>query len=220
LQVSRVAAAYHVTAHLASSRVFRLNNLHPLTTHRFDASMSDSPPNHAPLRTDPHLLRQFVMEYLQQHGFDKALDQFKAGLALDSTALHPDDLNGTNSSGRRQSAGKEAIFRAPEPVAIENVLKRNIPQAQSVSASTLGKKITPEFEAQAIYIVEQMTKRTEATLDDEGEGGKVDKPGAKGDMGLDVLLDPSDRVEGYKRYRRWVDGILDIWQVSLAELNL
>jgi transcription initiation factor TFIID subunit 5 len=34
-----------------------------------------------------------------------------------------------------------------------------------------------------------------------------------------MLLDPSDRIEGYKRYRRWVDDGLDMWKVSLYSLD-
>ena len=98
--------------------------------------------------------------------------------------------------------GREAIFRAPGPVAIDNAIKRNIPQAQALSASTLSENISPEFEAQAKYIIDALVKKAEAA-------GGEDKPTDKGDM----LLDPSDRIEGYKRYRRWVDDMLDMWKV-------
>jgi transcription initiation factor TFIID subunit 5 len=89
-------------------------------------------------------------------------------------------------------------------LAIDNVIKRNIPQAQSVSASLLSDRITPEFEAQAKYIIDALMKKAEAA-------GGEDKPT---DPNGEMLLDPSDRIEGYKRYRRWVDDMLDMWKVG------
>ncbi|ORY29802.1 WD40-repeat-containing domain protein [Naematelia encephala] len=183
--------------------------------------MSQSPPpiagpsSHAAAAPpDANLLRNFVMEYLQQHGFDKALSMFQQGIAD-----HGDDKDadgedepmaaGPTGAGRRGSAGgREAIFRAAAPVPIESTLKRNIPQAQSFSASAMSDKITPEFEAQARYIVEQLQRKNEAAA----EGG--DK-----EVAQESILDPSDRTEGYKRYRRWVDNGLDLWKLELNGLS-
>ena len=171
-----------------------------------------------PTRTDANLLRQFVMEYLQQHGFDKALQTFQQGIADQSGGDGEKDADGEDDGvvvgGSAQKtatgAGREAIFRAPGPVPVESTLKRNIPQAQSVSASTMSDRITPEFEAQAKYIIEQLQKRAEAKEGGDGKEAEdvieVSEPG-------ESLLDPSDRVEGYRRYRRWVDGGLDMWKV-------
>ena len=175
--------------------------------------MSQSPPpaagpsNHAS-RTDANLLRQFVMEYLQLHGFDKALAMFQAGIADHGTGTDDKDGDGEDEPiflrrGSGQAGNREAIFRAPGPVPIESTLKRNIPQAQSVSASTMSERLTPEFEAQAKYIIEQLQKKVETQGTQEIE----DAPAGES------LLDPSDRTQGYRRYRRWVDGGLDLWKV-------
>lgn len=178
--------------------------------------MSQSPPpvagpsNHGnnSSNTDPSLLRQFVREYLQQHGFDKALAMFDQGMVEGSGGGEDKDADGEEEVvARRGSAsggvsGREAIFRAPGPVALDNAVKRNIPQAQFVSASTMSDRITPEFESQAKYIIDQLTQKAEAQADTTQKGGE------------EPLLDPSDRIEGYKRYRRWVDDGLDIWKVS------
>ena len=69
----------------------------------------------------------------------------------------------------------------------------------------MSERITPEFEAQAKYIIDQLTKKGDAALAED----------VKPEGGAGVLLDPSDRIEGYKRYRRWVDDGLDIWKVGL-----
>lgn len=154
------------------------------------------------------------MEYLQQHGFDKALAMFQAGIADQvGTADEDRDADGEDEPmvtrrGSGQAGGREAIFRAPGPVAIESTLKRNIPQAQSVSASTMSERLTPEFEAQARYIIDQLQKKVGTQVDGDGDV----RPGVGGVS----LLDPSDRIEGYRKYRRWVDGGLDLWKVKLA----
>ncbi|RXK40353.1 transcription initiation factor TFIID subunit 5 [Tremella mesenterica] len=152
-------------------------------------------------RADPNLLRHFVMGYLQQHGFDKVLATFKANL--------PDERDVDGSEDARQD--REAVVRAPGPVPIESALKRNIPQAQAVSASALSDLITPEFEAQARYIVEQMQKKFGAAAQGEGDDDVA--------VNQESLLDPSDRSEGYKRFRRWVDRGLEMWRVELDALS-
>lgn len=147
------------------------------------------------------------MAYLQQHGFDRALDTLKAIEGPAKDAEGEDELmTGAGPSGRRDSAGnagREARFIAPGPVGIDAALKRNIPQAMTGSASTMSDAITPEFEAQAMYIIDQMQKRGKENAVEEA------LPEAP-----ESLLDPSDRTEGYRRYRTWVDGGLDMWRVS------
>lgn len=191
--------------------------------------MSQSPPPVAgpsslgKYRPDGNLLRSFVESYLQQHGFDKTLSMFQQAFAAEEGQEEDGDGagkengdagpsgagNAGRSSRRRPSAGgppggKEAIFRAPEAIGIDNAIKRNIPQAQSFSASVLSDRITPDFEAQAKYIIDALVKKA------DGADGADEKPATeKGDL----LLDPSDRIEGYKRYRRWVDDMLDMWKV-------
>lgn len=165
------------------------------------------PSSHAN-RTDANLLRQFVMEYLQQHGFEKALQMLQQGIADQNGGGDDKDADGVDEPmvmrrGSAQAGGREAIFRAPGPVPIESTLKRNIPQAMSVSASMLSERLTPEFEAQAKYVIEQLQRKLEANI---GQG--EDRPRG------DPLLDPSDRIEGYRRYRRWLDGVLDLWKVG------
>lgn len=169
-----------------------------------EAGPSSQPESGGP---DAALLRQFVMEYLQSHGFERALQIIQAGIK---------DQSGPGGGGGETDeaqGGREAIIRAPQPVPIESTLKRNIPQAQTVSASTLSERITPEFEAQARYIIEQLQRKSEAAATDEAmeaEGDAADRPRQTGEG----VLDPSERVEGYRRYRRWVDQGLDLWKVS------
>ena len=172
------------------------------------------PSNHAGAsRTDATLLRQFVMEYLQQHGFDKALAMFQQGIADQEEDKDADgeDEGGAPIAGAAGGGGREAIFRAPGPVPIDSTLKRNIPQAQALSASTLSERITPEFEAQAKYIIDMIQKRAELK-DGDGDG---DAPPVAGAAKGETLLDPSDRAQGYRRFRRWVDNGLEMWRVSL-----
>ncbi|WWC88043.1 uncharacterized protein L201_002946 [Kwoniella dendrophila CBS 6074] len=198
-------------------------------------------------RPDTNLLRQFVLEYLQSHGFDKALALFQQGIsdqAVDGAA-NGSGADKTNTAGtggvngedgtigedgnnnRRNSGGggegKEAIFRAPGPVPLESNVKRNIPQAQAISASTLSNSITPEFEAQAKYIIEQLQAKvqasTNANQDQDGNAGDDTNKELKDASSQDSLLDPSDRVQGYKSYKRWVDGGLDLWKPELDNLS-
>ncbi|WVW80264.1 hypothetical protein I302_102242 [Kwoniella bestiolae CBS 10118] len=160
-------------------------------------------------RTDANLLHQFVMDYLQSHGFDKALALFEQGIK---------DQSGDKTNGEE---GKEAIFRAPGPLPLESNVKRNIPQAQAMSASTLSNNITPEFEAQAKYIIEQLQAKVQASNADKEQDGTDDQNKELKDQptNQESLLDPSDRVEGYKSFRRWVDGGLDLWKPELDNLS-
>ncbi|KAK4683919.1 transcription initiation factor TFIID subunit 5, partial [Tremellales sp. Uapishka_1] len=170
-------------------------------------------------RAEPPLLPQAVMEYLQQHGFDKALATFQQELAGgqgggDGEKDADGDDEPMNGEARRGSGsgGREAIFKAPGPITLDYMVKRNIPQATAVSASTMSDQITPEFIAQSKYVVDQLSSRVEA-LDTEKakskEGGPYQPP----------FLDPTDRTEGYKRYRNWVDGSLDMWKTELDSLS-
>lgn len=183
--------------------------------------MSNSPPpiagpsnGNGPARLDGALLRQFVEGYLQQHGFDKALEMFRQGFAdgTDDKDADGEDEGGNvagrnrTANGSNQPGGREAIFRAPGPVALDSAIKRNIPQAQFVSASTMSERITPEFEAQAKYIIDALVKKQ------EDAGGEDQPTTAKSEP----LLDPSELIEGYKRYRRWVDDGLEMWKVSIG----
>lgn len=173
--------------------------------------MADNPSAEADPSTQPEisgpdsaLLRQFVINYLQSHGFERALSIIQNGLKDSGDPTQ----DGTDPNGR------EAIIRAPQPVPIESTLKRNIPQAQTVSASTLSERITPEFEAQAKYIIEQLQRKSEAVNEAmEAEEDAADRPKVTGEG----VLDPSERVEGYRRYRRWVDQGLDLWKVRFID---
>nr|XP_019001799.1 transcription initiation factor TFIID subunit 5 [Kwoniella mangroviensis CBS 8507]OCF65260.1 transcription initiation factor TFIID subunit 5 [Kwoniella mangroviensis CBS 8507] len=168
-------------------------------------------------RTDANLLNQFVIEYLQSHGFDKALALFEQGIAEQGGNKNKDNA----SKDSEEKGGKEAVFRAPGPVPLESNVKRNIPQAQAVSASTLSLHITPEFEAQAKYIIEQLQAKVQATNANADQDGADDQNKELKDQAANQvsLLDPSDRVEGYKSFRRWVDGGLDLWKPELDNLS-
>lgn len=189
------------------------------------APKSSTPTQQPPL-TDSKLLRQFVMEYLQSHGFDKALEKLTeqvedANLSTTASAavLGDADVSKEVADGKatagEQGGEKEAIFRAPGPVPLESNIKRNIPQAQAVSASTMSDRITPEFEAQAKYIIEQLQKKVEAVQE---EGGDEKEKELRDGIPVDgAMVDVSDKVAGYEAYRRWVDGGLDVWKVGLKQ---
>lgn len=182
------------------------------------------PSNYA---SQPHshaaLLRQFVIDYLQRYGFEKAVEMFTRGLAEagEKDADGEDDGPAASAApagpaGPADGAeGREAVFRAAGPVPIESLIKRNIPQAQAVSASAISERVGEDLEAQARYIIEQMAKRQEGKdKDGDGDGDdgvKETKPDTKP---KESLLDTSDRVSGYRVFRRWVDGGLDLWKVS------
>ncbi len=153
------------------------------------------------------LLPQAVMEYLQQHGFDKALATFqselKGGVSGDTDAKEGEE--DATADARPGQSGREAIFKAPDPISLDYMVKRNIPQAMTVSASTTSDRITPEFIAQAKYIVEQLSNKVEGAAA-AAEGETAVSPVA--------FIDSSDRIEGYKRFRRWVDDSLELWKVG------
>lgn len=178
--------------------------------------MSDSPAPAAGAgtsasRAEAQILPQAVMEYLQQHGFDKALQALQTELQTRGGEEKDADGEAEGGGDTERAAGanatREAVFRAPPPIPLDNMVKRNIPQATTVSVSTMSDKITPEFIAQSKYIIEQLTARLEAQNADE-EAGRP--PGTS----QTAFIDPSDRVEGYKKYRRWVSEGLDIWKVG------
>ncbi|OWZ26785.1 transcription initiation factor TFIID subunit 5 [Cryptococcus neoformans c45] len=191
------------------------------------APKSSTPAQQPPL-TDSKLLRQFVMEYLQSHGFDKALEKLteqvedaNSGVAANAAVLGDADVSKEDADGKattgEQGGEREAIFRAPGPVPLESNIKRNIPQAQAVSASTMSDRITPEFEAQAKYIIEQLQKKVEAVQEEGGdEKEKELRDGAPVDG---AMVDVSEKVTGYEAYRRWVDGGLDVWKAELDNLS-
>lgn len=163
------------------------------------------------------------MEYLQSHGFDKALEKLteqvedaNSGVAANAIASGDADISKEGADGKtttgEQGGEREAIFRAPGPVPLESNIKRNIPQAQAVSASTMSNRITPEFEAQAKYIIEQLQKKVEAVHE---EGGDEKEKELKDGVPVDgAMVDVSEKVAGYEAYRRWVDGGLDVWKVN------
>ncbi|WVQ92198.1 hypothetical protein IAS59_006006 [Cryptococcus gattii] len=187
-----------------------------------------STPTQQPPLTDSKLLRQFVMEYLQSHGFDKALEKLteqvedaNLGVTANAIASGDADVSKEGADGKtrtgEQGGEREAIFRAPGPVPLESNIKRNIPQAQAVSASTMSDRITPEFEAQAKYIIEQLQKKVEAVHE---EGGDEKEKELKDGVPVDgAMVDVSEKVAGYEAYRRWVDGGLDVWKAELDNLS-
>lgn len=168
------------------------------------------------------------MEYLQSHGFDKALEKLteqvedaNSGVAANAAVLGDADVSKEDADGKattgEQGGEREAIFRAPGPVPLESNIKRNIPQAQAVSASTMSDRITPEFEAQAKYIIEQLQKKVEAVQE---EGGDEKEKELRDRAPVDgAMVDVSEKVAGYEAYRRWVDGGLDVWKAELDNLS-
>lgn len=175
--------------------------------------MSDSPAPAAgssagPTRASAELLPSAVMEYLQQHGFDKALQALQTEL---HQAGGEKDADGeAEERAPDANATLEAVFRAPGAIPLETMVKRNIPQATAVSVSTMSDRITPEFIAQSKYIIEKLQARLEEQAE-EAEG----RPG----MSQASFIDPSDRVDGYKRYRRWVSDGLDMWKFELDNVS-
>ncbi|KAL7424637.1 Transcription initiation factor TFIID subunit 5 [Cryptotrichosporon argae] len=183
--------------------------------------MSESPAPAGAARTDPPLLPQAVMEYLQQHGFDKALQTFQAELQGMQAAKDGGDGaagEGGGSGGADEHAAREAIFRAPGPVTLEAMVKRNIPQATTMSASASVDTVTPEFIAQAKHVIDQLQSRLESATA-AGAGEDEDAAGTKVPGNAAAFIDSSDRSEGYRRYRRWVADGLDLWKPELDLLS-
>ncbi|BEJ09401.1 hypothetical protein CcaverHIS641_0603160 [Cutaneotrichosporon cavernicola] len=173
--------------------------------------MSDSPAPAAgaaagPARASAELLPSAVMEYLQQHGFDKALQALQTELQQTGGEKEAD-----GEAEPIANANLEAVFRAPGAIPLETMVKRNIPQATTVSVSTMSDRITPEFIAQSKYIIEKLQARLEEQADAE--------EGRASGMSQASFIDPSDRVEGYKRYRRWVSDGLDMWKFELDNVS-
>jgi transcription initiation factor TFIID subunit 5 len=147
------------------------------------------------------------MDYLQQHGYDRILKTLNEGLVKDPSS---DNAKEAGSAG---DASLEAFFVAPAPIDLTSITQRNLPQAQSVSASTMSDRITPEFEAQAKYIIDMLEKRL-GVQNKAAEGDDEGKAEADPERDADSLLDTSERVQGYRLYRQWVDSNLDMWKVS------
>lgn len=184
--------------------------------------MADQPPNaggpssQAPADgskagpDEPPLIRQFVMDYLQQHGYDRVLKALNEGLVKDPAG---DEVSGkAGASGG--DASLEALFVAPAPIDLSQAVQRNLPQAQAVSASTMSDRITPEFEAQAKLIIQMMERRhgDDNRIQEAEEEGRVL---SNAERDVDNMLDTSERVQGYRLYRQWVDGSLDMWKVRI-----
>jgi transcription initiation factor TFIID subunit 5 len=156
---------------------------------------SSSEPNGQPVLTRPKPSDTIdnVLEFLYRQGYDKAYKTFQEEIAAVKDNEKP---------------SQEAIFRAPGPVSLDNHLKRNIPQATTISASAQTEAITPEFIAQAKHIVERLSKQEGAKEADAAKGKE-----SIGGNNIS-LLDPGERVIGYKRFRHWVENSLDHWRVS------
>jgi hypothetical protein len=152
---------------------------------------------------------QVATQYIYQNGYTKAHTAMVEAAEKEAAivgsgnsradAMDVDkevDVIGTSSSKPNK---QQATGTASTPPFVERGLKetdfnkRNLPVAQSASASTRAPAIDEEFMAQARDIVARHKKENVV-----GDG----------------MLDPSDRVRGYKRLRRWVESGLDGWKVS------
>jgi transcription initiation factor TFIID subunit 5 len=140
-----------------------------------------------------------VLEFLYRQGYDKAYKTFQEELAAVKDGEKP---------------SQEATFRAPGPVSLDNHLKRNIPQASTVSASSLTDAITPEFIAQAEHIVERLSKQDGAKESEAAKGKETVGGNAVS------LLDPAERVIGYKRFKLWIENSLDHWKVRFTHSDI
>jgi transcription initiation factor TFIID subunit 5 len=153
------------------------------------------------------------MDYLQQHGYDRVLKALNEGLVKDPAGDDATGKAGTSAG----DASLEALFVAPAPIDLSQAVQRNLPQAQAVSASTMSDRITPEFEAQAKLIIQMMEKRhgDDNRIQEAEEEGRVL---SNAERDVDNMLDTSERVQGYRLYRQWVDGSLDMWKVRIAHI--
>lgn len=121
-----------------------------------------------------------------------------------------------SSSGGAQTSQQAAqpIRLQPPPVpetsSLDEMLKRNLPQAFSLSSSTTAYPITPEFMHQAENVVAMHLEKVQRSAANAAGAG----PGAA--AGQIPLLDSVERIKGYVELRKWVERGLDIWKVSPA----
>ena len=99
----------------------------------------------------------------------------------------------------------------PEASSLDEMLKRNLPQAFSLSSSSIAYPITPEFMQQAENVVAMHLEKVQRSAANASSGA-----GPAAAIGQIPLLDSVERIKGYVELRKWVERGLDIWKVSLA----
>lgn len=107
-------------------------------------------------------------------------------------------------SGSTQSVSAQPTATIPptEPgLSTKDMLKRNLPQAQTISASTSAYYIAPEHLSQA----EELVQKQKAIAAAAAAGG----PGS--DM---RALDVTTRIKGYLKFRQWIEAGLEGWKVG------
>jgi hypothetical protein len=94
----------------------------------------------------------------------------------------------------------------PDNASLDEMLKRNIPQAFSASSSTASYNITPEFMQQAENVVAMHLEKVQRNQSNAAGAGKSEI----------ILLDSTERSRGYTKLREWVESGLEGWKVSRA----
>lgn len=115
-----------------------------------------------------------------------------------SGQIAPPQRSGSTQSVSGQSA---ATIPPTEPgLSTKDMLKRNLPQAQTISASTSAYYIAPEHLSQAEDLVQKQKAIAAA--------------GAAGGPGSDMrALDVTIRIKGYLKFRQWIEAGLEGWKV-------
>jgi len=153
---------------------------------------------------------QVATQYIYQNGYTKAhtamveaAEREAATIGSGNSRADAMDVDKEGDVVASGKSNKQPGATASTPPFVERGLKetdfnkRNLPVAQAASASTRAPIIDEHFMAQAKDIVARHKKEN---------------------MVGDGMLDPSDRVRGYKRLRRWVETGLDGWKPELREL--
>lgn len=117
------------------------------------------------------------------------------------------DLNGAASSSAAAAQPPPIATIPPTEAGLstKEMLKRNLPQAQSVSASTSAYYLSPDHIAQAEDLL-QRHKASQALAAAGGGAGEL------------RLIDTTVRIRGYIKFRQWIEAGLEGWKPELREL--
>lgn len=120
-------------------------------------------------------------------------------------AIKKEPPNGQASSNPQSNQSQPIRTQPlPENASLDEMLKRNIPQAFSASSSTVSYNITPEFMQQAENVVAMHLEKVQRNQNNAQGAGKSEI----------TLLDSMERIRGYVKLRQWVESGLEGWKVS------
>lgn len=147
-------------------------------------------------------------------GADKTAE---AESSVPGTSVNGNNAATTTSTTTTAATNKKDVSGSskPQPIPenpslpLEELVRRNLPQAFAASTSTASYNLTPEFIAQAESVVRMQLEKVQKTQ----EAG----PSAT-DPSSFPLLDSTDRIRGYTEFARWLAASLSGWRPELSEL--